>query len=174
MQCNFQEINFGRCQTWLCKRDFALGQKLQKYKNELGQIPDPKCSWVWPDFVETFLSPNGASEYSPRGTRSVPRGAPMGRPEGAELFTAQNTGVPNVTLRSAPWGRPKGTSWYTQVGKTARICLLSLPTPLQNTLRSTLFSFRKRKSGILPDPLGTPLKSLYESHAWRPLIIPEN
>ena len=68
--------------------------------------------------METILSGNGASEYGPRGTRSVPRGAPMGRPEGAELLTVQNTGVPNVTLRSAPWGRPKGTSWYTQIGKT--------------------------------------------------------
>ena len=41
-------------------------------------------------------------------TRSVPKGAPIGRPERAELFIAQNTGVPTVTLRSAPWGRAKG------------------------------------------------------------------
>ena len=79
----------------------------------------PKCSWVRPDFVDTMLSRNCASGYGPRGTRSVPRGASMGRPEGAELLTAQNTGVPNVTLRSATRGAPKGTSWYTQVGKTA-------------------------------------------------------
>ena len=54
-----------------------------------------------------------------RVVRGVSPGVPMGRPEGAELLTAQNTGVPNVTLRSAPWGRPKGTSWYTQIGQTA-------------------------------------------------------
>ena len=32
----------------------------------------------------------------------------MGRHEGAELLTAQNTAVLNVTLRSAPWRAPQG------------------------------------------------------------------
>ena len=93
-----------------------------------------------------------------RVVRGVSPGVPQwGGPEGAELLTAQNTGVPNVTLHSAPWGRPKGTSWYIQIGKT-------LPTPLQNTLKRTLFSFRKRKIRDFAGPLGdTPKVTLRKS-----------
>ena len=65
-------------------------------------MPDPECGWVWPDFVESILSQNGTSQYGPHGTRSVPRGAPIGRPEGAELLTW----LCALPQGSALWGRP--------------------------------------------------------------------
>ena len=51
---------------------------------------------------------------------------------------------------------------------------VTMPSVLANTSTEhsqeyTLLFQTKRKSGILPDPLGTPPKSLYESHAWFPL-----
>ena len=144
---------------------------MPKYKNKIGQMPDPKCSLVWPDFVETILSGNGASEYGPRGTRSVPRGAPMGRHEGAELLTAQKTGVPNVTLRSAPWGRPRGRLGTLRLGKQREYAFCPCQHLYRPLLKSTLFSFRKEKSEILRAPWGTPPKSPCESHVWRPLSL---
>ena len=97
------------------------------------------------------------SEHGLRGTGSVSRGAPMGRPEGADLFTAQNTGVPNVTFYVLIH-----SGWDFRVNMPSALA----NTRLQNPLRCTLFSFRNGQSGILLDPLGTPPKSLYESHAW--------
>ena len=128
-------------------------------------------SWVWPDFVETILSGNGASEYSPRGTRSVPRDAPMGRQQGAELLTAQNTRVPNVTLRSAHRGAPKGRFGTIRLGENS----VNMPSVLANTStdpsQECALFFQKRKIRDFAGPWGTPPKSPYESHVWRPLTL---
>ena len=90
-----------------------------------------------------------------------PRGAPMGRHEGAELLTAQNIRVPNVTLPSAPWQRdvlvPSG--WENSV---------NMPSVLANTSTGpsqeyTVF-FQKTKIRDFAGPVGdTPKVTLRKS-----------
>ena len=111
---------------------------------------------------------NGTSEYGPRGTRSVPGDAPMGRHEGAELLTAQNTGVPNVTFRSAPWGARRG-----------RLGTLRMePSVLANTSTDpsqeyTLF-FQKRKIRDFAGPVGDTPKVTLRKSCLAPLILEDN
>ena len=124
-------------------------------------MPDPERSWVSLDFLETILSRNGASEYGPCGTS---RGAPVGRPEGGRVFNrASHRGAkPDFALCLV------GAHQHSRLENSTNMPSALAKTSTEHSQEYT-FLFQKKKSGNLPDLLGTPPKSLYESHAWHPL-----
>ena len=110
------------------------------------------------------MSRNGASEYGPRGTRSV-KECPKERPEGAELFTAQNTGVPNVTLHSAPWVvAPQGDLGTLGLGKQLE-CAFCPCQHLYGTFSGVHSSLSEKKNKDFAGHLGdTPKVTLRKSY----------
>ena len=109
--------------------------------------------------------PVAKGQVHPAWYEECPQKCPNGAPRGAELFTAQNTGVPNLTLRSAPWGAPQGdvlvhSGWENRV---------KMPSVLANTSTEhsqeyTLLFQKKKRIRDFAAPLGdtpkvTPRKS---------------
>ena len=108
------------------KRDFALGQKLPKYEIKLA-----RCLFLSvAGFDQTLWRPP-CRETAPVSTARVVRGVSPGVPQwgapmGAELLTAQNTGVPNTTLRSAPWSALRGRLGTLRLGNSVNMPMPSV------------------------------------------------
>ena len=110
-----------------------------------------------------ILSGNGASEYGPRGTRSVFRGAPMGRHEGADSSYCTTHRGAKRDFALCPVGAPQGdvlmhSGWENSV---------NMPSVLSNTFtdpsQEYTLSFRKAHQGFCRPRGGHPQSHLTKS-----------
>ena len=103
--------------------------------------------------METILSGNGASEYGPRGTRSVPRGAPTGRPEGAELL---HKGA-KCDFALCPVGAPQGDVLVHSDWENVNMPSVLANTSTEHSQEDTLL-FSEKENQDFAGPLGdTPI-----------------
>ena len=104
----------------------------------------------------------------PAWYEECPQGCPNGAPRGGRASYCPKHRGAKRDFALCPVGAPQGDVLVHSDQENS----VNMPPVLANT--STEHSqegtlSEKEKSGILPDPLGTPPKSLYESHAWRAL-----
>ena len=112
--------------------------------NKLGHMPDPECSWVGPDSVETILSWNGLREYGLRGMRlkgvrlawyeACPQACPNGAPRGGRAF--------NCAKRD--FALCQGDALVHSGAEISVNMPSALATHLRNCASNTLFDFRIR------------------------------